>query len=84
MRPTLISYRRRLCRSLVGFVIAILTAHGPLALALSTFAAVCRPGSATDAVAQSRTRSSGGYSRPGATAPVRRHSEAAPGTVGHR
>ena len=40
MRPTLISFRRRLCRSLVGFVIAILTAHGPVETALSTFTAV--------------------------------------------
>src|SRR5215471_15752494 len=63
MRPTLISFRRRLCRSLVGFVITILTIHGPVATALSTFAAVGVL--AAPQTAQSQTRSSGGYTRPG-------------------
>src|SRR5215468_11643516 len=63
MRPTLISFRRRLCRSLVGFVIAILTTYGPAPTALSTFAAVGVL--AVPQTAQSQTRSSGGYTRPG-------------------
>ena len=65
MRPTLILFRRCLCRSLVGFVIAILTAHGPVATALSTFAAVGVLATPQTVAAQSRTRSSGGYTRPG-------------------
>jgi len=65
MRPTLISCRRRLCRSLVGFVMAILTAHGPVETALSTFAAVGVLAVPQIAAAQSQTRSSGGYTRPG-------------------
>ncbi|HEY7491155.1 MAG TPA: DUF2491 domain-containing protein, partial [Candidatus Tectomicrobia bacterium] len=65
MHPTLISYRRRLCRSLVGFVLAILTMHGPLVPALPTFSAVAILAAPQTVVAQSRTRSSGGYSRPG-------------------
>src|SRR5262245_14747662 len=63
MRPTLISFRRRLCRSLVGFVIAILTTSGPSPTALTTFAAVGVL--AAPQTAQSQTRSSGGYTRPG-------------------
>ena len=65
MRPTLISFRRRLRRSLVGFVIAILTAHGPVETALSTFTAVAVLAAPQTAAAQSQTRSSGGYTRPG-------------------
>src|SRR4029453_1833725 len=65
MRPTPILLRRRLCRSLVGFVIAILATHGPVATGLSTFTAVGFLGAPQTAVAQSRTQSSGGYTRPG-------------------
>src|SRR5262245_63037037 len=62
MRPTLILFRRRLCRSLVGLVITILTMHGPVATALSTFVAV---GFLAAPQAAAQSRSSGGYSRPG-------------------
>src|SRR5688572_9365481 len=65
MRPTLISFRRRLCRSLVGFVIAILTTHGLVETALSTFTAAAVLAAPQTAAAQSQTRSSGGYTRPG-------------------
>ena len=65
MRPTLISFRRRLCRSLVGFVIAILTTYGPAQTALSTFATVAVLAAPQTVAAQSQSRSSGGYTRPG-------------------
>jgi len=65
MRPTLILYRRRLCRSLAWFVITLLTMHGPVVTALSTCAAVAVLVAPRTTAAQSRTRSSGGYSRPG-------------------
>src|SRR5262245_5402355 len=63
MRPTLILFRQRLCCSLVGLIIAILTMHGLVATALSTFAAVGVLAAPQTAAAQ--TRSSGGYTRPG-------------------
>ena len=65
MCPTLVSFRQRLRHSLAGLVIAILTTHGPVETALSTFAALAVFAAPQMAAAQSQTRSSGGYTRPG-------------------
>jgi hypothetical protein len=65
MRPTLISCRRRLRHSLAGLVIAMLTMHGPVETVLLTYAAVAVLAAPQMAAAQSQTRSSGGYTRPG-------------------
>src|SRR5262245_17382731 len=65
MHPTRVSCRRRLCRRLVGFVIAILTTYSLVAPALATFTAVAILAGPQTVAAQSQTRSSGGYSRPG-------------------
>ena len=69
MRPTLVSLRQRLRHSLAGLVIAILTTHGPVDTALSTYAAVAVLAVPQMVAAQSQTRSSGGYTRPGGYSP---------------
>ena len=59
------SLRQRLRHSLAGFVIAILTMHGPVETALSTFTAIAVLAAPQTVAAQSSARSSGGYTRPG-------------------
>ena len=65
MHPTQVSRRQQLCRRLAGLVIAVLIAHGPVETALSTCAAVAVLAAPQMVAAQSQTRSSGGYTRPG-------------------
>ena len=64
MRPTAMSCKQRLRRSLAGLVVAALTMQGPVEIALSTWAVVVYATPQT-VVAQSQSRSSGGYTRPG-------------------
>ena len=64
MRPPSMSCKQRLRRSLAGLVVAALTMHGPVEIALSTCAVVVYA-TPQMVVAQSQSRSSGGYTRPG-------------------
>lgn len=63
MRPTLISFRHRLCRRLAGLVVVALTMYSPVETALLTHAVIVVLPQMV--AAQSQTRSSGGYTRPG-------------------
>src|SRR5215471_7719832 len=65
MHPTQVLRRQQLCRRLAGLVIAVLIAYGPVETALSTCAAVAVLAAPQMVAAQSQTRSSGGYTRPG-------------------
>src|SRR5262245_48570228 len=61
MSPKLASFRHRLCRSIAGMAIATLTIYGSATTVLSTFAVGTVVVAPQIVVAQSQTRSSGGY-----------------------